>query len=358
MKIIARYVVFRHFTPILGLSVAAFTGLYLAIDFFEKIDDFMEKKVSVAHTCAYFLYKIPSIATQGIPMAALLAALIGFGILKHNREIVALEAAGVKSSTYTRPVLLAALVLCLAHFGFGETIARTLNQRADRIWYGEVRQHKTSASWLHENVWYHGRNTIYQVRLYDRKSQNLEKVSLFYLDPQFKLMRRLDAKRLHWDGKGWVAEDGLILSFNGTNTQQEWFQELKLDLPETPGDFSSLETVPEELDWLSLLRYTRKIRQEGYDSTPYEIELHLRAASPATTLVLVLLGLLIALRQGPHTGIALGIGVAILLASVYLTVLQLGCSLATAGVLAPLAGVWSGNALFAALAGYLWMREQ
>ena len=128
-----------------------------------------------------------------------------------------------------------------------------------------------------------------------------------------------------------------------------------MDLPETPEAFKRFQTVPEDLSWLTLYHYTNKLSQEGYMSAPYEVELHRRIAFPVTTFILALLGVNMALRQGLHAGIATGALLALLLAFVYLTLSQIGCSLATSGLLPATIGVWAVNVMFTAFACYLWV---
>ena len=356
MNILSRYVL-KHLLPVFALALLAFVGLYLIIDFFEKVDDLLEKQVPVIHVIRYFLYKLPLVAMQGIPMCLLLATLIALGILKRNRELIALRAAGIHAFRYAGPIVMAALVVAAVHFGVGETFARSLNQKSQVIWQDYVQNRRQALSWSHENVWFRGRNIIYQIRVHDRKLQTLEKVSLFFLDDEFRLTERLDARRLRWEHEGWVAEDGLILRFSGQDIHQEWFDRRTLILEETLDDFLSLATLPEELDWLDLYRYTQKIRKEGYNAIPYEVELNLRTAAPVTTLILTLLGITLALRQGLHGGIAAGVGLSLVVASIYMALTHLGSSLALAGILPPVVGVWAGNLIFAAVASYLWLRE-
>lgn len=356
MRIIPRYVL-RHFFPIFALALSAFVGLYLIIDFFEKADHLLEKQVSFGDICLYFLYKVPFIVTQGIPMVVLLATLIALGMLKRNRELIALRAAGVNTTYYTGPILLAALAISLIHIIADEGMVRSMNRKSALIWEEQVKHSRSSIAWSRENVWYRGHDIIYQIRLYDSKRQVLERVSLFYLDPQSRLIERLDAKRFYWDGHKWIAEEGIILRFSGSVAQQECFDVKELALAETPKDFASIEAIPEELDWLSMYEYVKKVKLEGYNATPFEVELHMRAALPLTTFILALLGVTIALRQGLHAGIAVGVGVALMVAFVYFAVFQTGCSLATAGILPVSVGVWAANLIFGVLAGYLWLTD-
>lgn len=354
MRIISRYIL-RHFLPIFGLALCAFVGLYLIIDFFEKMDDILGSQASFFSTVSYFFYRSPLIVSQGIPLAVLLGALITLGILKRNRELIALRAAGVSPYVYAGPIVVMALLLSLGEFWMGETLARPMNKTAQRIWDYKIRQHEVPVLWSQENVWYWGKNAIYHIRLYDQRKRALENVSLFYLDPEFNLKERIDAKQILWRNGRWVAEQGVIINLTDTGIKQEWFARKAVNLPETPEDFKSFDTEPEDLSWWSLYHYTRKLRQEGYMSAPYQVELQRRIAFPLTTFILALLGINMALRQGLHGGIATGALLALLLAFVYLTLSQVGCSLAISGVLPPIIGVWSVNVIFAAFACYLWV---
>jgi lipopolysaccharide export system permease protein len=353
MRIITRYIL-RHFFPVFGLALSAIVGLYVIIDFFEKVDNFLEKNVPAADILAYFILKLPFIISQGLPMASLLGSLVALGILKRNRELIALETAGIKATVYVTPIMLTALALSVIHFFADETLARISNQKAQQIWQRQVLKQQAPLSWGHENVWYRGQSAIYQIHLYNRAEETLEKVSLFFLDSHFRIAERMDAKRIRWKDNRWLAEDGLILKFSGSNVEQERFAQKELNLSETPRDFSGIETIPAELNWLDLYNYSRKIRSEGYNAKPYEVELQMRLAMPFSTLIVALLGITIALSQGLHGGIALGVGIALIVASLYFVVLHLGSALAVAGILPPFLGVWLGDVIFATLAGYLW----
>lgn len=354
MKILSRYVL-RQFIPIFGLALLAGVGIYLVIDFFEKIDNLLEKHVPSEDILAYFIYKVPYILTQSIPVAALLGALIALGILKKNRELIAMEAAGIDPRRYVKPLLLSALVLSVCHFGIDETFARAWTQRAQQIWYQQVEERSGALAWTQENIWYHGADIIYQIRLYDKASRSLERVSLFYLEHPFRLTQRIDAKRIRWKENVWEAEEALMLRFDGPEIHQEWFPRKILALAETPEDFGRLEAMPEELSWMDLYRYSARIQSEGYNATPYIVALNLRLAMALSSVVLVLLGVTTILTRGQYGGIAFSVGIAVGVTALYFTAMHLGSALAFAGILPAFLGVWAGNAIFVAASAYMWI---
>ena len=355
MRIISRYVL-RHFLPVLALSVLSFLGLYLVVDFFERVDRMMEHNLPIQDIYTYFLFKIPLILTQGIPMAAILSTIISLGILKRNRELIAMETAGVNPTYYAAPIAMAALALSVVHFCVAEFAARPLNQKLEETWQVKV-EHRQPAVWMNpENLWYRQENTIYQIRLYDSKKNVMQIASIFVLDPNFHIIQRVDARRIIWTDSGWLAEDGLIIGLHDGNTEQQWFDRKQLDLNITPKDFQSGQTVPDNLSWTDLHRYVEKIEGEGFSATPYRVDLNMRIASPFATFILALLGILVALRPGLHGGIGAGVGISLGVAFAFVAVSNVGASLASAGALPPFLGVWAGNIIFAALVCYFWIR--
>jgi lipopolysaccharide export system permease protein len=79
---------------------------------------------------------------------------------------------------------------------------------------------------------------------------------------------------------------------------------------------------------------------------------------PFATFILTLLGILVALRQGLHGGIAGGAGISLCVAFAFMAISNVGSSLSSAGVLSPFIGVWAGNVIFAAILCYFWIRGQ
>ncbi|SMC18784.1 lipopolysaccharide export system permease protein [Desulfacinum hydrothermale DSM 13146] len=355
MKIITRYIV-RHFLAVFSVALFGFVGIYLVIDFFEKFDDIIEKNASWQDALLYFACKTPLIVSQGIPIATLLAALIGLGLLQRNREIIALRAAGLNAWVYAGPVVVTALVLSAATFGLGETAGRPLNRQAVRIWQERIAKTASRMGWTHQNVWYRGDGVLWQARVYDPKRAVFQGATLYFLSEDFRLERRLDARTISWTGRGWQARQGALTEFKDRRASQQSFDVLELHLKERPQDFQAAKALPEELNWLDLYRFARRIEEEGYNATTYVTELHSRLAIACTSLVLAILGLSISLHLGHRGGVALGIALGLLLTFLYLVVLQVGVSMAHAELIHPVVGVWAANVVFALLGGTLWFK--
>ncbi len=356
MKIIPKYVL-KHFLPVFVLANVGFVGIYLVVDFFERVDRMLQHHLGLRDIYLYFLCKIPLILTQGIPLSAILAAIIALGVMKRNRELIAMETAGINPASYVAPLVLAGLFLAIFHFCLAEYAVRPLNQRLYDTWQVKI-EGKKPPVWMNpENLWYRDQDTIYQIGLYDRQLKVMHLVSIFFMKSDFRLERRIDARSIAWTPRGWVAKDGLIVSYDGKKTDQQWFTRKVLQLPVTPADFNSGEVLPHTLGWLDLYRYAKNIEREGFSATPYEVDLQMRLASPLATFILTLLGILVALKQGLHGGIAAGVGISLVVAFAFLAISSIGSSLASAGTLPPFLGVWAGNILFGAAVVYFWLKE-
>ncbi len=355
MKIVTRYVL-KHFLAVFGVALFGFGGIYLVVDFFEKLDDILEKKAAALDAVLYFAYKLPAILTQGIPMAALLAALIGLGLLQRNREIMALRAAGLSAWVYAAPMVAASCALALLTFVAGETVGRPLSHKAARVWQEKIDKKRVQLGFLQENVWYHGQDFFLQARTYDARSKVFQGVSIYYLDEHFRLRERLDALRLLWVPSTWIAEKGTLLRMDEGLAWHHVFEEKEVALNLDPKDLTVAAALPEDLRWDQLYGYTQRLRADGYNAVPYVVELHVRAATALAAGILGLIGVSLSLHLGHRGGIASGLTMGLGLTFAYLVLFQVGSSLARSETLSPAFGVWIPNVLFAGIGAFLWMR--
>lgn len=355
MKIITHHVL-RQIASIFFIALCGFSGLYLIIDFFGKIDDIIENRAVLTDVLIYFLCKVPLMVSQILPVAMLLATVISFRIFHRNREIMVMQSAGCSPLVYTSPVIATSIILTIFNFIFSETVAFPMQHHAKQIWQQKIKHHKKSVKWANENILYHGENIIYQIHYYNHRTKALEEASLFYLDSSSKLMKRLDAKHILWQNNSWIAEEGRELDCDNGKMTLKYFDQQKLHLNETPKDFDDILSQPDNLNWLYLYRYTENLIQKGYHPTSYQVKLHSRSAFPFSVCVLTLLGIVIALLRDIQSSIAVDAGLALISAFAYFVVFQIGTSAASAGVLPPLAGVWAGNAIFGAVGCYYYLR--
>jgi len=355
MGILTRYLC-KEFFKLLVLCQSFFVFLYLIIDFTQKVDNFMEANASSYAMWLFFIYKVPLIAIQMAPVAALISVIILFSLMKKNNEITALKASGISVFSLSLPVLFASMVLSIAVFLFSELAVPYACTKSNDIWQSEVKKRDQKRFYNRSDIWYRGTDAIYWIRHFDGEQMIMETPSFYFFDDSFHLIKRVDARRTVWTGDRWKAEEGLILKTgDGDVFTLERFRELDLTLPEDPETFLRTVKSPEEMSYWELKRYAEKTATEGYDKTRYLVDLNGKLAFSLLSFVMVLVGIpaALGLKKG---GVPLAVSLGVAACFVYYLIHGLARSLGFAGVLPPVFSAWLTSLAFLFLGIYLMMR--
>ena len=353
MRVISRYI-FVELAKIIAICIGVFVALYLVVDFFERIDDFIEAELPLSLAVQFFFLKLPLIVQQGIPMGVLMGTLITLGLMARTNELMALKASGVSPVFVVGPVLVFAFILSVLDFAFSEYLVPLTSTRTNYIWNVKVKDRPVPTSFSQEKIWYKSGHVLYNIRVLHPKERLLEGVTIYMFDSNFHLTKRLDAKRGQWDGQSWIFADGICIqrTANG-DFSTEKFHRRRVELDQRPQDFQHLEKAVEEMTIGELGRYVARIRSEGYDATRYRVDFHAKISFPFTPVVMALLGIAVALYQGKRGGIAVGVAVSVALAFLYVLIFQLVLSLGYTGNLQPVVAAWTPNIFFSLASVFL-----
>jgi lipopolysaccharide export system permease protein len=357
MKIITRYL-YREFLTFFFICLVTFLIICLVIDFFGNIDAFLQAGVPTSVAFSYFIYQIPFFVQQIIPFSVLISVMLMLGIMSKHNEILALKDSGFSIFNLSYPLITLSILIGIGSFFLSESIVPITSSMANNIWNIQVEKKDTKGAYKLSHLWYRGKGSIFQIRAYDSRKNKIEGLSIFFFDRDFKLIKRIDARKAKWINGRWYLNDGLIqiIQADGSRTSTR-FSNHTIKLPETPKNFEKSMKAPEEMSFWELRNYTRKIREEGYDSTRSQVDLNIKIAFPFISLVLALVGVPLALRKkkgGISFAIAIGIGISFL----YLLTFGLSRSLALSGALPPILGAWLANLLFLLFGIYLMLTEE
>ena len=211
MVIISRYVIHeieKYFAMILFMVVA----IYLVVDFIEKIDDFMEARVPMALAFQYFIFKIPLILSQIIPLATLIAVLVTFGLMGKHNELTALRAGGISLMSLLGPVVRFGIGSFVSVVLLAEIVSPLAMTRANQIWLEKV-QHQDIAISRQNDIWLKGRQSIIHLKYYQPETKTASGITINRFDDQFQLIERIDAKTAVFSANRWHLEQGI---------SQEW----------------------------------------------------------------------------------------------------------------------------------------
>ena len=359
MKVVDRYIL-REFIKKFGLVLVSIVGIYIIVDFFERIRMFLSNGASAGQVISYFLYQVPMIVSLLLPVSVLLGTLITFSTLSKNSEIAALRAGGVSLYRIAIPVLLLAAGISMFSFLLNEYVTPVTNQRVKRLVYVEVQKRGQQLTVFGRNeIWYRGRDGIYHFRHYDPETATLRGITIHYLDPgDGSVTRRVDAQRAVWNGQAWIFHNLLVTTFPaGGVPSLEKTAAMKADLPEEPKDFLVVQKSADEMGYGELRKYIGKLQSEGYDAARYRADLYGKTAFPFVSLILAVMGISFSLLRSERSGgISLAITAGILIGFSYWIVFAVSLSLGRSGALPPLLSAWAANLLFGGAATIMFLK--
>ncbi len=255
------YVLRQYLVPLV-CCLLGFCILFLIMDVFDDLEDFLEANSPAGGIAVYFLARQPVNIVHVLPMSVLLAVSFTMNMMGRHREITALRSAGVSIVQSCMPMWVIAIAMAGLLFWLNEAVGPQFVARSeilrDRLLgdQSEVLQRerlafRNSASnrtWFFETFNRHGTHRGVSVKQFDASSNRL----------QWELRARTGAFRNgHWvfhDVTRWEYDPGDRLP-----VRQRTYQTFVADaLTERPGKiFSSLRPA-EELSAFEMLTILRE----------------------------------------------------------------------------------------------------
>ena len=346
MKIIQRYVL-KEYLKLFALCLSATVGLYLIVDILEKLDTLLHYNAPVGLAVSYFLFKIPMIIYQMIPVTVLLSTLLTLGMMARHNEITVLRASGISLARIVAPLIIVSLILPLVLVVGDEFVISPFAFKAEQIKEVSIKKKERRGFFNKDQLWYHNGRNIYYVKKFDAKLDILKELTILTFDDQFVLTRRLDAAWAQWYNGDWHFYQVNLKTFtDGKISQQQNYARKIIKFPETPQTFKIVEKKAEEMSFSELRELANNLQAQGYDATKYRVDMQAKLSFPFAALIMVFVGIPFALKTGRSKGIALGIGISLCIAFLYWATFSLSVALGHSGVLPPLLAAWFTNILF------------
>jgi lipopolysaccharide export system permease protein len=353
MNIIVRFIsseIIKYFSLVLVMVI----GIYLAVDFLEKVDDFMEAGIGLSRMFTFFIYEIPFIISQIAPVALLLAVLIAFGLMSKNNEIIALKSSGVSIYYLMRPVLIIGILFSLGLGVLSEFIVPATRVKANHIWRQEVRREAAITS-REKNIWVKGNRSILHIKYFNPADGTINGISLNRFDDDFRLVLRLDARQGWYENGLWRLKNIIRQEFRKDARQPlvKIAETLAEDLDIVPDDLSRVAKKSDEMGFGELYRYIRKVEAEGYDAVKYRTDLQGKIAFPLVCVIMCLAGIGLAVRGHTKGSLPISIAFGIGLAFLYWVFSSFCMSLGYGEMLPPWIAAWMANFLFLCFCSFL-----
>lgn len=353
--ILRRYVL-GECMRIFGLCMLGFLLIYVLVDFFDNLDSFLKHGASVSAVVRHFLYKIPLIITQLVPVATLAAVLLGLGMMARHNEITALRASGVSTLQLGAPLLLTATLLGFAILFWNEVVVPYSASRSRQIEYVEIKKKSIRALLSEHGIWFHGSAGIYNIEHFDSRQERLVGLTVYDFSQTFELERLVEIPSAQWRGDRWEFHLATERSFDAEgNVEVTMLGHEDFAIPDRPQDFRILDTDAEELNFLRLRHRIDDLSRKGIDTTELRVDLHLKLALPFLPFVMTLIAIPLASRNPRQRPLVASVGMGLMVGFSYWVLLALSLSLGHGGAIPPAVAGWSANAVFTVLGAFLFL---
>ena len=345
----------KQYLKILGMTMVGMLGLFYISTFIDLSDKLFKGQTTLLRIGEFLMWSTPQFLSYIIALSVMLSALVTVGLLTKNSELIVMRACGVSLYRTALPMIAFALGGSAVLFLMEENVLAVANQRAERLRY-EIRTGNPKTFGVLNRKWIAGNNgEVFHYQYYDPKNRELNNLSVFQFDPQSnRLASRLFAERARFNDQRqyWYLDEGWNRTFdpNGIGSYERYEGWTR---PFEPPDYFVTEArEPDLMNFGQLRRYITELQASGYNVLEHQVGLHRKIAFPFVTLVMTLIAVPFAVTTG-RRGAMYGIGVGIVLALVYWTMISVFAAFGQGGLIDPVLAAWAPNLVFGAAAAYL-----
>ena len=355
-SILDRYIS-RIYVRVASVSFLALLGLFYISTFIDRSDKIF-KGVAVSKIGHLLLLMTPQFVYYVIPIAALLSALVTYGLLARSSELTVMKACGISLYRTALSLVVLSLGFSAILFALEQRLMATANRQADAL-DDEIRGRKAKGLNMLLRRWVVGPDrTIYFYGNFDPERNEMLGLTVFKPRPdRWALASETFVRRAVFDGKAWTGESGWSQDFS--TDPPKWTNIEKNPIPgmESPDYFTTAPPDAELMSVAELKRYTEELEPSGFNTVPLQVELHRKLAFPFVTLVMTLLAVPFGISAGKH-GALYGVGLGIVIALSYWILISAFVAIGKAGLLTPILAGWAPNILVVGLACYLFLRAR
>jgi len=360
MKLIDKYI-FSQFVIPLIYCLLTFIMLFVIVDLFEHLSDFVEAKTPILEVIQYYVFKMPSLFIDFAiaPISLLLGLLYSLWQLSKHNELNALRACGISFYRITVPIIMVGIVFSLVISAVQETVAPRSAYWAEQFINRQKKGGELSMRYESDLPYKNeDQRRIWQIRKFDLASHDMQGVKVVQQrvdGSDLEALRAEEAK--YFDGKWWL--------FN-VSIQKYDFYNNPIGAPvneplrqmaewnETPEDFMQEVTNMKFLSARDLWRFL-VARKNLSDKTRIRIlvDMHARLAMPWTCIVVVVFGIPFGVRTA-RKGALVGVISALLTFFGFYFLMTFSQWLGKNQLLNPAVSAWMPNVVFL-LVGFLLM---
>lgn len=349
ITLIDRYVIRASVLSTL-VCIAAFTGLYVVVDAFGRLDDFLREmktwSASVRFMFRYYALHLPLIMLHVMPFAVLMGALFALARLEKHNELLAAKACGISLRRLMAPLLVLACLFCAFTYINKQWIipylAEDIEESEQLVRRKGKRMRDIKDLFLHDSS---GR--WYVITRYNPATTTCYDTWIISDDSE--------GRKIRYAAEAVIQNSGLLIK-RGTDLSRQAESSTPLKDYLIPTNLCADDFIA-RAGGLRFRSYTNLMWLLARNPRARDVAvlLHKNLAFPLIILIIPLIGVSVMFVR-ENMGALTAVGIAILMCFMYFVVDNLCYEAARQGFLSPQTGGWAPVGMFSAAGIYLFTR--
>lgn len=300
MRLLDRYI---------GITVASSIGLVLFVllsldSFFRLVRElgqvgdgnytYLEMLLYLASTTPYRIIEF-------FPIAALLGAIIGLGMLANNSELVVMRAAGVSILRIIGSVMKTGILFIIAIMLLSEYVAPGTEQFAESR-RTQMLEEQTALK-TDNGFWSRDRRSFLNIRDISPVG-DVGDITIYEFDEQHRMRTSTHADKAVYENGQWVLRGITQNDISVDGIKSRSFDRAQWDSVLSPALLNIVLIDPLRISMRDLYSYSTYLKDNGQDSARYELALWARMFMPVSIAVMLLLA--VPFVFGPLRSVGIG----------------------------------------------------
>ncbi len=335
------------------LLIFCFVGLYIIVDLFSNLADFLTAKTSPLLILTYYFYSLPLMFLTTSPFALPISILYALGELNRNNEIVTMRSSGISVFRIASPIIFFALFLSVFSFSLQEKVLINTQRKVMDIKMTSFKKHRLNTKEI-RNFVFQDDNKLFFVSRLNLKENIMTTVEIFKKDKNGDIREKMVCNSMvyingQWKGYGIIT---YIITPEGAVYEEKAYEDKDIELHKTPQEIVlARKTFGEYVSFKSLYQEIKRIRrlQANISSSRINnltIELNKKVAEPFNHLFLVVGILPFALEIKKRKVGLFAIGGGVIFGFMYYLLFSISIALGKAGVIIPSLSAWTAPLFF------------
>jgi lipopolysaccharide export system permease protein len=283
-------------------TLSVLVGLSALIKFVEQLRKIGEGDYDMTVAALYVLLSLPRDIEQFFPMATLLGALVGMGVLASNSELVVMQAAGRSRWNIIGSAMQASALMIVAVMALGEFVTPVSEAKAKQMRSEALSGGSLFAS--DELIWAKDGSDFVSIGQVITRDLSTD-ITVYRFTEGLLLQQMIFAKQAQFkNNEGWQFKDVTVTNFEPENIDVTKLESAEWRSTLTPDKLGIVAVKPEALSIFGLYEYVQYLDNNDQDSSRYQLAFWRKIFQPLSVAVMVLMAL--SFIFGPLRSVSMG----------------------------------------------------